>query len=36
MLKAELLTRYYYNKGRIEGAMKSDPVVLRAIEEMSR
>ncbi len=34
MLKAELLGRYYYDEGRIEGVLKSDKVVLRAIEEL--
>ncbi|MBP3763901.1 MAG: S41 family peptidase [Bacteroidales bacterium] len=34
MLKAELLNRYYYDQGRIEGALKSDKVVNRAIEEL--
>lgn len=34
MLKAELLTRYYYDRGRIEGALKSDPVVKRALGEL--
>ena len=34
MLKAELLVRYYYDRGRIEGALRSDKVVARAIEEL--
>ena len=34
MLKSEILNRYYYDKGRIEGALKSDKVVNRAIEEL--
>ena len=34
MLKAEILARYYYDEGRIEGALKSDPVVRRAMEEL--
>ncbi len=34
MLKAELLVRYYYDHGRIEGALRSDKVVQRAIEEI--
>ena len=34
MLKAELLNRYYYDHGRIEGALKADKVVNRAIEEL--
>ena len=36
MLKAELLTRYYYDQGRIEGALRDDPVVLRAAEELKK
>ena len=36
MLKAEILNRYYYDRGRIEGALKSDKVVLRAIEELKK
>ena len=36
MLKAELLTRYYYDRGRIEGALKTDPVVKRAVQEISK
>ena len=35
MLKAELLVRYYYDRGRIEGALKSDKVIARAVEEMT-
>lgn len=34
MLKAEILVRYYYDQGRIEGALKGDPVVKRAVEEL--
>ena len=34
MLKAELLGRYYYDQGRIQGALKTDKVVLRAVEEL--
>ncbi len=34
MLKAELLGRYYYDRGRIQGALKTDKVVLRAVEEL--
>ena len=34
MLKAEILNRYYYDEGRIEGALKSDKVVKRAVEEL--
>ena len=36
MLKAELLTRYYYDQGRIEGALRDDPVVRRAVEELAK
>ena len=35
MLKDELLVRYYYDKGRVEGGLRSDKVVHRAIEELS-
>lgn len=35
MLKAEILTRYYYDQGRLQGALKSDKAVLRAVEELS-
>ena len=34
MLKAEILMRYYYDHGRIEGALTDDPVVKRAVEEL--
>ena len=34
MLKAEILTRYYYDEGRLQGALKTDPVVRRAVEEL--
>ena len=34
MLKAEILTRYYYDEGRIQGALKNDPTILRAVEEL--
>ena len=34
MLKGEILTRYYYDEGRIEGALKHDKVVLRAVKEL--
>ena len=34
MLKAEILTRYYFDQGRIEGALKDDKVLNRAIEEL--
>ena len=36
MLKAEILNRYYYDSGRIEGALKSDKVVNRAIDELKK
>ena len=36
MLKAELLARYYYDRGRIAGTLKSDPVVKRAVEAMKK
>ena len=36
MLKAELLVRYYYDHGRIEGVLKTDPVVTRAIDQLSK
>ena len=32
LLKGEILVRYYYDKGRIEGALTSDPVVKKAVE----
>jgi carboxyl-terminal processing protease len=35
MLKAEILTRYYFDEGRLEGMLKTDPVVLRAIKELT-
>lgn len=35
MLKAELLTRYYYQEGAIEGALHNDPVVMKAISVLS-
>ena len=34
MLKGEILNRYYYDAGRLAGMLKSDKVVLRAIEEL--
>lgn len=34
MLKAEILTRYYFDQGRVEGALKGDKVVQRAIDEL--
>lgn len=36
MLKAEILTRYYYDEGRLAGVLKSDKVVLRAIDELKK
>lgn len=36
MLKAEILTRYYYDEGRLAGALKTDKVVLRAIDELQK
>ena len=32
MLKAEILARYYYSAGRLEGSLVTDPDVLKAIE----
>ena len=34
-LKAEILTRYYYQKGRIEGSLKEDADIRKAIEVLS-
>ncbi|MBR1798758.1 MAG: S41 family peptidase [Bacteroidales bacterium] len=36
MLKAELLTRYYYDRGRIVGALKDDKTIERAINELQK
>lgn len=36
MLKAEILTRYYYDQGRLQGALKSDKAVLRAVFELHK
>ena len=36
MLKAELLVRYYYDHGRIEGALRTDKVLLRALTEINK
>lgn len=36
MLKGEILDRYYYDKGRIEGALHDDKVIRRAIEELMK
>ena len=35
MLKGEILNRYYYDKGRLQGALKEDKVLNRAIEELT-
>ncbi|MBQ7279763.1 MAG: S41 family peptidase [Bacteroidales bacterium] len=35
MLKSEILTRYYYERGRIEGNLSTDPDVTKAVEVMS-
>ena len=35
MLKGEILTRYYYDEGRLAGALKNDKVILRALEELA-
>lgn len=35
MLLAEILTRYYYEKGRIEGSLRTDSDVKKAIEVLS-
>lgn len=32
MLKSEILARYYYQKGRVEGSLVDDPDVLKAVE----
>ncbi|MBR3828104.1 MAG: peptidase S41, partial [Bacteroidales bacterium] len=32
MLKAEILVRYYYAAGRLEGSLVTDPEVLKACE----
>ena len=32
MLKSEILSRYYYQKGRIEGSLVHDKDVLKAVE----
>ena len=34
-LRDEILVRYYYQKGRIEGSLSDDPDVLKAIEVLS-
>lgn len=35
MLKAEILVRYYYNEGRIAGALRTDPEVRKAVEVLT-
>ena len=35
MLKGEILNRYYYDKGRLQGALKEDKVLNRAIDELT-
>ena len=32
MLKAEILVRYYYAEGRLQGSLVNDPDVLKAVE----
>ena len=36
MLKSEILTRYYYDEGRLAGALRTDKVILRAIDELKK
>ena len=36
MLKSEILNRYYYDAGRLAGALKTDKVILRAIDELKK
>ena len=36
MLRAEILTRYYYDEGRVEGGLRHDKVVQRAVEELKK
>ena len=36
MLKSEILNRYYFDEGRLEGVLKTDPVVNRAVEELQK
>lgn len=36
MLKGEILMRYYYDRGRIEGALRTDKVVRQAIQELEK
>ena len=35
LLKGEILTRYYYQEGRIQGSLVSDPDVKKAVEILS-
>ncbi|MFA6923204.1 MAG: S41 family peptidase [Bacteroidales bacterium] len=35
LLKEELLSRYYYQKGRIEGALQSDNEVMKAVDVLN-
>jgi carboxyl-terminal processing protease len=35
LIKAYILPRYYYQKGRIEGSLSDDPCVLKAIEVLT-
>lgn len=35
LLKAYIIPRYYYQKGRIESSLKNDPCILKAIEALS-
>lgn len=35
MLKSEILLRYYYDRGRLQGALRSDPCVRKAVEVLS-
>ena len=34
MLKGEILSRYYYDEGRIVSTLKTDKLLLRALAEM--
>ena len=36
MLQAEILVRYYYDAGRVEGGLRHDKMVLRAIDELKK
>ncbi len=35
LLAEEIVSRYYYQNGRLESSLKSDPVVLKAIEVLN-